>query len=137
MTDYTRKPTGHECPPPEHPAEQPKLPGGKCDPLPTTDPPELKAPDKCDPPPCECNCPKDPPPSSNCLEVLIDEQTQQIAVAEKATALKTELVKLLANAKDANKEYTRENYDKAITRWKDQDKDIVKLLTQLVCAVPC
>src|SRR5262245_3335278 len=137
MTEYTRKPTGSDCPPPEHPAPQPNPPGGKCEPLPTPTPPTLEEPEKCPKPPDHCKCPTPPSSSPNCLEKLIDEQTQQIAVNDKAAALKTELLALLAKAKDSSKEYTRENYDKAVKRWVQQDERIVKLLDRLECEVPC
>jgi len=137
MTDYTRKPSGHDCDPPEYPADQPNPPGGKCEPLPSPTPPTLEPPRKCDDPPRHCNCPHPPGNNSNCLEKLIDEQTQQMAVGDKATALKKELTDLLTKAMDSSKDYTRENYDNAVKRWVEEDERIVRLLDRLKCEVPC
>jgi hypothetical protein len=138
MSDYPRKPTGHECPPlPENPADQPHPPGDKCGDLPTTTPPVLDPPEKCPDPVPPCNCPKPPGSNSNCLESLIEKQAEQITVAEGAKAFKTDLEALLAKAKVAAQEYTRDKYDKLVKQWQDQDREIAELIRKLVCAVPC
>ncbi len=131
MTDYTR----HDCPPPDDPASQPHPPGDCCDKLPETKPPDLDPPKKCSDPPCKC--PPPPGSSSNCLEQLIDTQTAQITVAEKAKAFKADLEALLAKARLADQDYTREKYDKLVKQWVEQDHEIAALIRSLVCRFPC
>jgi hypothetical protein len=140
MTDYTHKRQGgRECPPDVNPADQPKQPtdGKECECLPKTTPPTLNDPEKCPDPPPYCKCPKKPPTTSNCLEDLIAEQAAEILVAEKAKAFKTDLEKLLDNAKKAEGAYTQDNYLKLVDDWWKQDKEIAELIPKLVCAVPC
>src|SRR5690349_6675418 len=100
MSQPTRQPSGHECPPPSDPAPQPHPPGAgdTCQDLPTTTPPTLEKPEKC-PEPADCKCPPPPGTTSTCLEDLIAAQTAQIAAADKAKAFKADLEALLAKAK--------------------------------------
>src|SRR6185369_10968351 len=138
MSDYTqRKSAGHECPPPpDHPADQPKPPGNKCSDLPTTTPPTLDPPAKCDDPPCDC--PSKPTSSGpDCLQKLIDDESAAITAAERAKAFKTDLEAFLAKAKAAAQEYNRAKYEKLLKQWQDQDRDIAELIRKLVCALPC
>lgn len=137
MSDYKKNP-GHECPPtPDDPADQPKPPGGNCDDLPPTTPPVLDPPAKCPDPDPDCKCPKPPGSNPNCLESLIETQTAAINAADKAKAFKTDLEALLAKAKAAGADYTRDKYDKLLKQWLDQDREIADLIRTLVCAVPC
>lgn len=139
MNDYTRKYPGHECPPPpDHPADQPNPPGdGKyCDELPKTEPPVVEKPKPCDPDPC-CKCPTKPGSTPNCLEDLIAKQTPGIIAADKAKAFKADLEALLAKAKTAGQEYTRDKYESLVEEWSKQDVAIAELIRKLVCSVPC
>lgn len=133
MTEYPR----HDCPPPDDPAPQPHPPGDKCDKLPETEPPKLEEPEKCKEPDPSCNCPPKSGPGSNCLEKLIDTQTEQITVAEKTKAFKAELEALLAKAKAAEQEYTRSHYEKLVKQWLEQDHEIANLIRAVVCRFPC
>jgi hypothetical protein len=132
MTDYRPKHDGTD-----HPAEQPHPPNGGCDKLPETTPPTLDPPAKCpDPPEC-CHCPTPPSSTPNCLEALIEQQTAQMTVADKAKAFKTELEALLTKARAASQEYTADRYSKLLKQWQEQDRQIAELIRKLVCAVPC
>ena len=71
MNTYTQEP----CGPNSDPAEQPKEPGGKCDPHPQGEPPKEYDPTKCEPDP-ECCCPTAPTPSPTCFDKLIEEQSR-------------------------------------------------------------
>jgi hypothetical protein len=135
MTEYPKK-SGHECPPPpDDPAGQPKPPGYKCDPLPTSTPPVLDPPAPC-PDPC-CKCPTPPVSNPNCLEDLIAKQTADALIAANAGNLKKELEDLLGAAKKAAASYTREKYEQLVAEWLKQDALIAELIRKLVCAVPC
>lgn len=139
MSDYTRKPPGHECPPyPEDPAPQPHPPGGDCAKLPTCDPPVLKLPEKCPDPDPHCKCPKPPGNGGpNCLEDLIAKQTADIVAAGNADKLKKELETLLDTAKKAAAKYTRDRYVQLVEEWIRQDTAIAELVRKLVCSVKC
>lgn len=139
MNDYTKKPMGHECLPTDNPADQPKPPsdGKECEDLPETKPPELDDPKKCPPTdPC-CECPPKPESTPTCLENLIDKQQGEIGAADKAKAFKAELEALLAKAKAAAQDYTRDKYKKLVEEWVKQDAAIAELIRKLVCAAPC
>src|ERR1700737_212313 len=144
MSTYTSPPSGPSsaprggaegCPPAGDPANQPQVPGGNCADLPSNDPPELKAPEPCPQPPCEC--PSGPTSSSNCIEDLIAAQTKEITKADKAKAFKADLEALLTKARAASQDYTRDKYDKLLKEWLKQDRDIAELIRKLVCALPC
>ena len=137
MSDYKRQQTPYECPPPKEPADQPHPAGGKCKELPTNTPPVLNPPARCPDPSPPCNCPTKPGSNSNCLEDLIEKQTEQITVAEKAKAFKADLEVLLGKARAASQEYTRDRYEKLVKQWDEQDREIAELIRKLVCAVPC
>jgi hypothetical protein len=138
MSDYTRKTTGHECPPsPDNPAGQPNPPGGDCKPLPVCTPPVLDPPPKCPDPDPHCKCPTTPGSNPNCLEDLIAKQTAEIVIAANADNLKKELEKLLVTAKAAAGKYTRDKYELLVAEWLKQDAAIAELIRKLVCAVPC
>lgn len=139
MTDYPRRQHGRECDEPEKPATQPKPPATGCDcpELPTTEPPTLEEPKPCPPPDPHCKCPTPPRSTSNCLQKLIDEQSKEITTADKAKAFKADLETLLAKAKTAEQEYTRDEYTKLVKQWKTQDEALARLLQKLVCALPC
>lgn len=138
MTDYKRQQTGHECPPPEDPADQPHPPGSgeDCQDLPSTTPPTLQEPTPCPPDP-DCKCPPRPSSTPNCLEDLIAKQAAALAAADKAKAFKTDLEALLTKARTAAQDYTRDKYEKLIKQWVEEDTAIVELIRKLVCAVPC
>jgi uncharacterized protein Usg len=124
-----------DCPPNVDPAPQPQPPGeGKCEPLPTTEPPKLDPPKPCDQP---CHCPPKPGTDHNCLEDLIAAQAAQIAAADKAKSFKADLEGLLQKADAAKLEYTRDKYETLLKLWVQQDADIAELIRKLVCAVPC
>src|SRR5436190_18725989 len=136
MNDYKRQQT-QDCPPAKDPAPQPNPPGGSCEPLPTSTPPTVPTPKACpDPDPC-CKCPTTPGSDPTCLEQLIASQTNEIAAGKKAEAFKAELVQLLAKAKAANQEYTREKFDGLVKLWVDLDTDIAKFIARFVCNVSC
>ncbi len=137
MTDGSRQHGGDECPPSNDPADQPHPPGDKCGELPTTTPPELKPPTKCPDPDPPCKCPSHPSSSTNCLEELIAKQAADIAAADKAKTFKADLEALLAKARTAGQEYSRDKYEKLRTQWVEQDGEIAELIRKLVCAVPC
>jgi hypothetical protein len=134
MNAYNRPQDGHPSP-----ADQPKAPGGgdTCEELPETVPPTLEKPTPCPEPDPDCKCPPKPSSSSSCLEDLIAKQVNPIAAAEKAKAFKADLEALLAKAKVASQDYTRDKYDALIKSWVQRDADIVELIRKLVCAVPC
>jgi hypothetical protein len=133
MNEKQRQP--HDCEPvTENPAPQPKPPGGTCTDPPVVDDPTWK-PQPC--PPTDCCCPPGPTSTTNCLQDLIDEQTQTVTAAEKAAKFKEELVKFLDSAKNASLAYNRDKYDDLIKRWVEQDAAIVKQLYQLTCVVRC
>lgn len=136
MNEYQRRPPSHECPPvPDNPADQPRLPKCDCEKPPTNKPPELKPPAPC--PPSDCKCPTEPGPTSTCLDRLVESRAGQIARAEKAKAYVVEIQAIQAKAKTAAQTYTRDAYDKLLTQWKNEDRDIADLIRKLVCAVPC
>jgi hypothetical protein len=139
MSQYNRPPSGHDCPPTtKHPADQPKAPGGDpCGKLPDPDPPKLPDLTPCDPPPSDCRCPGKPVSSPKCLELLIAEQAAEIATAEKAKAFKTDLEALLAKAKAAEQEYTKDKYDALVKLWVERDAKIAAFIRGFVCTVPC
>lgn len=138
MNNYG-KPHGHDCPPQVNPADQPKPPGDKdkCEKFPETTAPEPKEPELCPEPDDCCQCPPKPGSDSNCLEKLLTEQAGDQAEADKAKAFKAELEALLAKAKTANDDYTRDKFKKLRDEWKKQDAAIAELIRKLVCAVPC
>ena len=68
---------------------------------------------------------------------LIDQQTEQVTVAEKAKAFRAELEALLTKAKAASQEYTAEKYTKLVKQWEEQDAQIAALIHTLVCKYPC
>jgi hypothetical protein len=132
VTTYTQQ----ECKPDSDPAEQPKDPGGKCDPIPCDKPPELKDPERCQPDP-QCKCPDPPTSSPDCFDDLIAEQSKQLSEGESARAFKTELESLLNKAKAASLEYTQDKYNQLVKEWDRQDADISEFIRKVVCAVPC
>src|SRR5688572_6601197 len=138
MTENQR-PNGHDdCKPTETPAKQPLPPKHKeCDAYPPHV--TIKEPDA--PTPCPedkgCKCPDGPTSTPNCLEDLIREQAAELAAAEKTKVFKADLEALLAKAKAANQEYTRDKYESLLKLWKDQDGQIAELVRKLACAVPC
>jgi hypothetical protein len=147
MTYYTRQQTGNSsssaspqrgqpCEPSPDPADQPKEPGGECQKLPETEPPQLEEPKKCEPDP-RCNCPKGPVTTSNCLDEMIAAQASALAEADRTKVFKADLEALLAKAKAAKQDYTTEKYGKLLDEWTRQDAQIVDLIRKLVCAVPC
>jgi hypothetical protein len=123
------------CEPEPDPADQPKDPAGKCDKPSDTQPPELKEPEKCPDPPC--NCPSGPTTTSTCLDDMIAKQGSALAEAERTKVFKADLEALLAKAKTAKQEYTTDKYEKLVDEWKKQDAQIVELIRKLDCAVPC
>jgi hypothetical protein len=139
MTEYRRPQTGSDCSPTtENPADQPKPPGdgkGCTDPKPT-EPPKRPEPKPCPDDP-DCHCKKGSSTDPNCLEKAIDEQTKAIVSADRAKTFKADLEALLAKAKAAAQEYSRDKYEKLLKQWIDQDKDIAELIRKLVCAIPC
>jgi hypothetical protein len=140
MNSYNRPQSSSDCPPKtEHPADQPRKPGSgePCAALPTTTPPTLPPPARCPPPDSDCWCPTTPSPPPSCLEDLISKQASDIAAAEKAKLFKTDLEALLAKAKAATQEYTRDKYDALVKLWLQRDADLAELIRKLVCAVPC
>ena len=137
MSEYKRQPPP-DCPPvTEDPAPQPNPPGGSCEPLPTSDPPKVPDPKPCPDPDLCCKCPTTPGTDPSCLEQLITSQTNEIAAGKKAEAFKAELVTLLAKAKTANQEYTRDKFDALVKFWVDLDTDIAKFIAKFVCNVSC
>jgi hypothetical protein len=139
MTEYPKRSTpGHDCPPKtDNPAPQPPAPGGTCQPISPTTPPTLTPPSACPEPESNCNCPKQPGTTANCLEDLIAAQSAAITAAESGKAFKAELEVLLGKAKAANQEYTRDKYDALVKLWVQRDAEIADLIRKLVCAVPC
>lgn len=139
MNEYDQKHGDHDCHNHnDNPADQPNDPGdGKeCDALPKTKPPEWEKPKPCATDP-KCICPPGPGSDSNCLEKLITVKAGQVAAAENDKAFKADLESLLAKAKTASQDYTRDKYDKLVKLWVDQDEAIVELIRKLVCAIPC
>ena len=139
MSSYNRPPGGHDCPPsPTTPADQPNPPGGgQCDDIPESTPPVLERPKPCPETDPGCKCPPKPGSPPSCLEELIAKQAADIAGAEKAKAFKVDLEALLAKAKAADQEYTRDKYDALVKSWVQRDIDLAELIRKLVCAVPC
>jgi hypothetical protein len=68
---------------------------------------------------------------------MIADQVTEIATAEKAKLFKTDLEALLAKAKAAEQEYTKDKYDALVKLWVQRDVEIAELIRKLVCAVPC
>lgn len=136
MSTYTRNPSHTKCEPSDDPADQPKDPGDDCRPFPEDEPPKLEDPPEC-PPPEKCKCPKEPLPSTTCLDDLIALQNKEISEAERAKAFKTELEALLKQANLVKTDYTQEKYDKLVKEWERLDGEIAELIRKLVCAVPC
>src|SRR5205085_1186210 len=133
MTDYTRK---TDCPPPpDEPAPQPNPPGDNCQDLPLTTAPVLDAPQPCPDPPC--NCPKPPDTGPDCLQVVIDAQDEQIALAAKATELKKDLTARQTQAKIASAAYNQTAYSDLLKKWQDMDGKLPELIRRVVCGVPC
>ena len=128
--EYADQPSCDDPKPPEEP------PKPKCPEVTVTEPPKPYEPPECPKPP-DCNCPDPPGSTEHCLEKLIDEQTKQQTVADKAKAFKAELEALLTKAKAASQEYTAKKYGDLLKKWDDQDRDIAELIRKLVCAVPC
>jgi hypothetical protein len=120
---------------PAHDPEQPGDTPAKCTPLDAG--PET--PTLPDPPTCKvsCYCPPKSGSTTTCLDKLIDEQTGQIASAERAKSFKAELEDLLKKAKSAKQDYTKDKYKDLRDRWDKQDAAIADLIAKLVCAVPC
>src|SRR6266404_4864149 len=128
MSEYTEKPTDQDCTPKPDPGQEPpQKPDCKTG-LPTSTPPKLKDPPKCENP---CCCPHGPAPKPNCLEDLIQHQAEEIAKAEKAKQFKTELEALLTKAQAASQDYTRATYDRLVKDWKEQDEAIVDLIQKV------
>ena len=135
MTDVN---TDYKCPPPKEPADQPKKPERQCPDLTETKCPVLADPPKCPPDPHhKCWCPKGSDKDKDCIEKLIDAQTELITSGDKAKSFKTDLEGLLAKAQTAAQEYTREKYENLVRQWVEQDCDIAELIRKVVCAVPC
>src|SRR5262249_49375611 len=137
MTD-TKRPS-HDCPPPpDDPAAQPRPPGdgSTCQPIQETTPPywDMPAPCLTDP---ACTCPPAATSDPICLDGLISQAVTDISMGEKAKGFKSELDALLTKAKAAMQEYTREQYNKLVKRWGEQDEKIAELVRKLDCAVPC
>lgn len=130
MNDHEEK---HDC----HPAHQPHPPGDKCDHLPETKPPTWDDPDPCKDVETGCECPPKPGKGSDCLEKLITEKAGVLAAAEKTKAFKTDLEALLAKAKVATQDYTRDKYDQLTKQWDEQDQRIAKLIGMLICHLSC
>jgi hypothetical protein len=126
-----------ECPSAPKPADQPRPPdrGDKCKDIPESKPPELKPPEKCPEP--DCNCPKGPGATPNCLEDLIAKQAAEIAAAKKAEAFKKDLEELLTKAKAAAQDYTRQKYDSLVKQWVELDGLIAAFIRKVECALPC
>jgi len=138
MADYQRKPPAHECPPPDEPADQPWPPSEKeCEEWPTSNDSPPYDPEKCPPYSGPCNCAQTPGEDQDCIQTLIVAQAKLLAEADNAKILKADLEQLLAKAKAARQDYTREKYDKLIEQWVDEDSDIVELIRKLACALPC
>ena len=136
MSDFKRQ-QNQDCPPANDPAPQPTPPGGSCQPLPTSTPPTVPPPKPCpDPDPC-CKCPTTPGSDPTCLDQLITSQTNEIAAGKKAELFKAELVQLLAKAKAANQDYTRDKYDALVKLWVDLDADIARFIAKFVCNLSC
>jgi hypothetical protein len=126
----------HGCSSDDDRADQPPSDEKKCPDLPPNDPPDPYKPPDCNKTP-SCNCPDAPGATEHCLEDLIDKQTEQVTVAEKAKAFKAELEALLTKAKAASQEYTAEKYGKLVKQWEEQDAQIVNIIKTLVCTYPC
>lgn len=127
-------PDDYKCPPVRDPAQQPTNPLFKCKKL-----EEPKGPDFEEPKQCRkgCTCPPGTETKKDCLEKLIDGQTQPITDGDKAKAFKAELEQLLTKARAASQEYTLNKYQTLLEQWKKQDCEIAELIRKLVCAVPC
>lgn len=136
MNDYSQNYPDHGCSSDDDRADQPPSDLTECPELPKNKPPKPYEPPDCKKTP-SCNCPDPPGATEHCLENLIDTQTKQLTVAEKAKAFKAELEALLTKAKAASQEYTAEKYGKLLKQWEEQDSEIAELLRKLDCAVPC
>ncbi|HBB95839.1 MAG TPA: hypothetical protein DC054_10650 [Blastocatellia bacterium] len=136
MNDYAQNHPDPGCSSADDRADQPPSDETKCPDLPPNDPPDPYKPEDCNKTPA-CNCPDPPGATEHCLEDLIDQQTAQVTVADKAKTFKAELEALLAKAKAASQEYTAEKYGKLVKQWEDEDAEIAELIRKLVCAVPC
>jgi hypothetical protein len=117
-------------------ADQPPSEETTCPTMPPNNPPDAYEPPECKKTP-DCNCPDPPGATEHCLETLIEKQTGQVTVAEKAKAFKAELEALLTKAKAASQEYTAEKYAKLVKQWEEQDAQIAALIHTLVCKYPC
>lgn len=149
MTEYTGPQGQENQPTAQTPANQTGAPktgdgAGVPDPLKCNDLKDPEPPKPDDPSPCfkpnqtnACNCPPGSGGSSNCLDDLIDAQAKVIAAAERAKTFKTDLEALLGKAKAAEQEYTKDKYDALVKLWWERDDELVKLIKNLVCAVPC
>jgi hypothetical protein len=136
MSEFKRQ-QNQDCSPSTDPAPQPKPPGGSCDPLQNPTAPTLPDPKPCpDPDPC-CKCPTTPGSDPSCLDQLMTSQANAIAAGKRAEAFRAELVQLLAKAKTANQEYTRDKFDALVKLWVDLDADIAKFIAKFICNVPC
>src|SRR6266513_5356524 len=129
MSAYNPPQQGHP-----NPADQPKAPGNgdTCGDLAETTPPTLDPPTPCPDPDPDCKCPSTPGNSPSCLEDLIEKQGADIAAAEKAKTFKADLEALLAKAKIAGQDYTRDKYEALIKTWVQRDTDIAELIRKLV-----
>jgi hypothetical protein len=129
-----QNPPADPCNPPQDP-NHPGNPIQSCPPL-DPGPKTPKIPDlpKC---PEACCCPPKPGSAGTCFDDLIDQQAKQIAEAARAASFKAELEALLAKAKSAKQEYTKEKYNELRGKWDKQDAAIAELIANLVCAVPC
>jgi hypothetical protein len=135
MTTDSRSPSEPGKPCKNGPAPQPHDPGADC-----TDSPEgPTAPSLPDPKPCEtcCDCPKKPPVGPNCLDKLIDQETQAAAKASRAADFKKDLQTLQDATKKALQDYTNEKYQSLLKRWIKADADIVEFIKKIVCAIDC
>ena len=134
MIQTTRPPAAHCAPTCDDPADQPRDPGGTCQPKPVPTPPTLEDPERCEP---ACECPHSPPSTPTCLDDLIAQQAKEIAEAERAKLFKADLEATLAKAKAASGEYTQEKYTALVEAWTNNDVAIAELIRKLACAVPC
>src|ERR1041385_6288190 len=134
MTENKRQ---QECPPaPKDPADQPPPPSGgdKCEPITATTPPTLVVPEPCE---IDCTCPKPTGSKPTCIDNLITKYTADIAAADAAKTFKADLDAVLAKAKAADQDYTRDRYTGLVKAWVENDEKIADLIRRLVCAVPC
>jgi len=137
MTESRYK--SNECQPPEKPAPQPFPPGDpeKCPKAPPPTKPTEPKPPECPAPPKNCCCPTTTTSTPDCLETAIEEQGKSIAKAEKAKLFKTELEGLLTKARTASQQYTQAKYDELLEKWQKADREIARLISTVVCTMPC